>query len=359
MKRLRIKKIFNRGALVAFAVLYAFIATVGSTFSWVTSSGQKANEFAGEMGLRAVIVEDFEQQTQWQPGETITKTVSVCNDGVSPGFARISFEEIIVTMKPSGVSGPYGDPNEAGVTPEYCFKTAAGNGWQKAETVFDTVEACEGAGTPQPLPGDVVVMVKVSQAGAQRNQYAIYQALGVLGPYRRMTAQFSVQSSGGGTTLTVHNPRYWGYMNAFADSLEAAWGLVNVTSGPVTTPSAGNIGMLVCDTGEKISIDYTYLINDPIAPIGAGTLTNPAADKDRWFYEDGFFYYIGKLVPGASSLPLMSGLTLADDASIDYSSMNLQFIVNLQALQLNAQALADDWGLSTSGQLYAHLSSFC
>jgi hypothetical protein len=53
----------------------------------------------------------------------------------------------------------------------------------------------------------------------------------------------------------------------------------------------------------------------------------------------------------------MTGLTLDADADISYSLMNLQFIINMQALQLNADALAPEWGLD--GQLYAILSSFC
>jgi hypothetical protein len=358
MKRFKIKTLYARGALIAFALLYAVFATLGSTFSWVTNSEQKVNEFAGEMGLRAVIVEDFARQTQWQPGQTVAKTVSVCNDGLSPGFARISFEEIVAAMKPSSVPEPYEDPDEEGVTPEYCYEAAAGNGWQEAGAVFDNVETCEGANPPEPLPGDVVVMVKASPAGAQRNQYAICQKLGALGPFRRMTAQFHAHSSENVTTLTVGNPRYWGYKND-GDDLEAAWGLVNITSATATPPSAGNIGMLVCDTGEKISIGYANLINDPIAPIGGGALTDPATDEGKWFYEGGFFYYIGRLEPGAFSSLLMTGLTLAPDADVSYSSMRLRFIVNLQALQLNAQALVDDWGLSASGRLYEHLSSFC
>jgi hypothetical protein len=308
------------------------------------------------MGLKTVIIEDFEQQTQWQPGETVTKTVSICNVGISPGFARVSFEEIMRTMNVSSVPEPYANPGEAGVEPEFCMIGEwSGIEWEIAGVVFNAVEYRENGVLITPDPAGVVVKVLESPAGVQRNRYAIYQALDALGPYRRMTAQFSVS----GTTLIVNNPRYWGYKNAYDTELEAAWGLANETNATLTPPSAANIGGLVTDAGEKISIDYTNVINDPIAPIGGGTLTDPATDEGKWFYEGGFFYYIGRIEPGISSARLMTGLMLAYDADISYSSINLQFIVNLQSLQLNAQALVDDWGLSTSGQLYAHLSSFC
>jgi len=57
-----------------------------------------------------------------------------------------------------------------------------------------------------------------------------------------MTALFSVS----GTTLTVGNPRYWGYKDAYAAKLEAAWGLAHETSlgTPVTPPAAADIKIL-------------------------------------------------------------------------------------------------------------------
>jgi len=347
-----IKKFYSKGTLIAFALLYAFLVTLGSTFSWVTSSEQKVNEFMGEMGIKAVIIEDFVQQNQWQPGSSVTKIVSVCNDGISPLFARISFEEIIKAMKAASMPEPYEDPEEEGVSPEFCM-AGDWDAWDDALGVFDAVEFLEG-GSSIPAPAGVVVKVKISPAGAQRNRYAIYQAMDALGPYRRMTALFSVS----GTTLTVSNPRYWGYKSTdtYETELEAAWGLVKETSATAAAPAAANIGKLTGDAGKKISIDYANVINFPNT---AAALTTVGADQGKWFYEGGFFYYIGRLEPGASTAALMTGLTLADNADFSYSNMELQFIVNLQALQLNAQALAEDWGLGTSSQLYAHLSSFC
>ena len=346
MKRIKLKALYSKGALIAFALLFSFLVTIGSTFSWVTSSDQKVNEFRGEMGLKAIIVEDFTQRSKWKPGESVAKTVSVCNDGISPSFVRISFEEIMKRMEPSSVPEPFGDPEEAGVTPEYCIGAEwNGSGWEAAGTVFGTVEFRE-KGTLTPAPADVVVKVKESPAGAQRNRYAIYQT--VDGACRRMTALFSVS----GTTLTVGNPRYWGYKDAYVAKLEAAWGLAHETSPgtPVTPPAAADIETLICDAGKKISIEYTNVVT---------ALGSVGADNGKWFYNehDEFFYYIGRLEPGASSVTLMTGLRLAPDADVSYSSLNLQFIVNLQALQAKAGALAD-WGL-TSGQLYDRLSSFC
>ncbi|MCL2299792.1 MAG: hypothetical protein FWC27_06560 [Firmicutes bacterium] len=348
MGKFNIKRLYNKGTLIAFALLYAFLMTVGSTFSWVTSSNRNVNEFTGEMGLKAVIAEDFERQNQWRPGGSVTKMVSVCNDGVSPGFARVSFEEIVERMRAAGLPEPYEDPEEAGVAPEFCM-AAEWDAWEDAAAVFDTVEFLEGA-APAPVPGGVAVKVSVSPAGLQRCRYAIYQVLDGGQAFRRMTAQFSARSGAGVTTLTVRNPRYWGYKGGYA-AAEAAWGLVNKTGAAATPPLTADIENLICDTGKKIKIEYANVIT---ALDG-----NAATDAGKWFYneDDGFFYYIGKLEPGDSSAALTTGLKLDKTADASYSCMNLQFIVNLQALQLSAQALADDWGLS--GQLLAHLSSFC
>jgi len=347
MKRLKIKTLYNRGILIAFALIYALLVTLGSTFSWVTSSNEKANEFMGGMGLRTVIIEDFEQQRQWQPGTDITKIVSVCNDGISPGFARVSFEEIVTRMKAGSVPEPYGDWAESGVEPEFC-SIAEWSAWEDAAAVFADVEFREG-GLPAALPAapnQVVVKVSASPAGLQRYKYAIYQQLEGGQAYRRMTAQFS--ASGG--TLIVRNPRYWGFGDAFDAEEEAAWGLANRTGATPAAPAAAKYDKLICDAKGKITIKYTNVVT---------ALGSVGDNNEKWFYneDDGFFYYIGRLEPGGVSPTLVTGLSLAADADVSYSSMGLQFIVNLEALQLRPEALAD-WGL-TSGPLYEHLSSFC
>ena len=340
-----LKNLPGRGTAFAFGVIYALLATIGSTYSWTTSSNLKANEFTGELGLTALIVEDFERQKHWQPGSGITKTVSVYNEGKSPGFVRISFEEIIQKTAQSGISEPYADSQADGVVPEYCLIDGWAS-WKDAADVFGSVEFREGA---SPItPEGLTVKVKTSAAGLQRYQYAVYQVLGGGQAYRRVTAQFSADDN----KLTVTNPRYWGFLSAEAE-LEAAWGVVNETSLLVPSPPAAeDIGTLACDPEKKISVNYTNLIT---------ALTGAAADKDKWFYnsKDGFFYYIGKVEPGEVTRTLMTGLSLDADADVSYSRMGLKFIVNMQALQVNASALAAGWGLDTSSALYAALSSFC
>ena len=345
MIKTALRNLLGRGTVLAFGMIYALLATIGSTYSWTTSSNLKANEFTGELGLTALIVEDFEQQKHWQPGSGITKTVSVYNEGKSPGFVRVSFEEIIQMTAQSDISEPYADPQADGVVPEYCLIDGWAS-WKNADEVFGSVEFREGA---NPItPEDLIVKVKTSPAGLQRYQYAVYQTLGSGQAYRRVTAQFSA----GENKLTVINPRYWGFLSTETES-EAAWGMVKETSllAP-NPPAAEDIGTLACDPGKKIGIDYTNLIT---------ALTGAAADKDKWFYnsQDGFFYYIGKVEPGGVTRTLMSGLSLDADADVSYSRMGLKLIVNMQALQVNASALAAGWRLDTSSELYAVLSSFC
>ncbi len=344
-RKIIIHTFFGKSTMLAFALLYALLITIGSTFSWVTSSAQKVNEFSGEMGLKAVIVEDFEQQINWQPGTDITKTVSVYNDGKSEGFVRISFEEIVDQITSSSVSEPYADPEEEGVTPEYCM-VSEWEAWQNASDVTEisTVLFLEGS-LPAELPEGVTVKVYASPAGIHRYKYAIYQEINDGEAYRRMSAQFSLS----GNVLTVLNPRFWGYQETTGRS-EAAWGLLNETAAVVQPPDKEDIGYLVCDPGQKITINYSHVITE---------LTGVTEDGGKWYYnsDDGFFYYIGKIGGGEMSNTLMTSLSLADDANIAYSKMELELIVNMQALQMSTDALAADWGLS--GQLYNILASFC
>jgi hypothetical protein len=341
-----LKTFFGKGTMLLIALFYAVMVMIGSTFSWVTSSAQKANKFTGEIGLTAVIIEDFERQNDWQPGTDLTKTVSVHNEGKSPGFARISFEEITKLFKASDISEPFADADETGITPEYCLPSKWDT-WKNADTVFDSVVFLEGS-NPAVLESGVTVKVKESTAGIHRYQYAIYQEVDGGQAYRRMTAQFNAGSG----TLTVLNPRYWGYRNIGSTLIEAAWGLNNETNAVLSPPPAANIKNLLTDSDKKITINYAHLIT---------ALTDKDTDKGQWFYneDDGFFYYIGKIASNDFSSTLMTGLTLDAGADISYSLMNLQLIINLQALQTNADALVTEWGLDSDERLYEILSSFC
>jgi alternate signal-mediated exported protein len=95
----------NRPTVLAFAAAWSFLAVVGSTFSWVTSSDTRVNEFRGEARFGAVITEKFLDGSVLRPGAEVQKEVRVTNTEQVPAFVRISFSEVLKLYKMDPVTG--------------------------------------------------------------------------------------------------------------------------------------------------------------------------------------------------------------------------------------------------------------
>ena len=326
MKRFHIKRLYSRGALLAFALLYAFFTVVGSTFAWVTSTDARVNEFKGEDRPEAILYEVFEPDMDWQPGAGVPQEIGAYNSGTVNMLVRLSFEESVKTPHPLAAFAAYND--SAIVLPEYC----RASGWADAGTLFAGGVTLAGGG---PIPAGVIVKAERLETfvdGSGRYDYAIYYDLGN-GKYQRMTASFEPRS---GDVLAVSDIQYWGYTG-------------------YTTPETAKWWEDLPDTGMGESRDIYRLVASRMIQIdyNASNLDDTVPAAGKWYYnqEDGYFYYIEKLAPSQLTPSLLEGFTLSADAPASYSGLRLDFTTHLEAVSCAGAALAE-WDLGPGDAVY-------
>jgi alternate signal-mediated exported protein len=89
------RRALNKPTVLVFAVLYSLLAVIGSTFSWITSSDSRVNEFRGETRFGTTITEAFTADMAWRPGTPLAKEIRVTNVEQTPAFVRGTFEEVL------------------------------------------------------------------------------------------------------------------------------------------------------------------------------------------------------------------------------------------------------------------------
>jgi len=332
MKQLKIKHLkalYSRGALLAFALLYSFFAVIGSTFSWITSANNLANQFSGDERLDTILYEIFEPNMNLRPGDALAKEISAFNSGTVDMVVRLAFEEQL--QRPLPVQAFNAPGAAAMLFPEYCNPSS----WANAADVFP------GGVTPS-LPSGLNVKTRQLETlvgGSNRYEHIIYYGLGN-NQYQRVTASFETRIINGEETLAVSDILYWGYAGYEAPPLTADWrlNLPDIADGD----DPRNVGRLIADAGQKIAINYNAAAFDSTAPTAG-----------KWYYnqEDGFFYYIGKLEPGAFTPSLLEGFMLSADAPHIYSAMRLDFSIHLEAVS-NAPLAVGEWGLAPGNAIY-------
>jgi hypothetical protein len=101
----KFKSVLNRGTVLGFAAVYAVMAIIGSTFSWVTSSDTRVNQFRGEISFGATVSENFTSNLAWRPNTADTKVARVTNTEKSPAFVRVSLAEAMQSYGLSDTNG--------------------------------------------------------------------------------------------------------------------------------------------------------------------------------------------------------------------------------------------------------------
>lgn len=330
----------SKKSLMAVSIALACVVVLSGTFAWFTAADSVTNHLeTGLLGDGSVeLVEVFTPPTEWVPGQEVTKQVSVANTGNTDALVRVSFEEML--KKLNGVA----TPQDARLTassgyipqtfnPENFMKAP----WVKASTVFTTVNA----------PADVEIWVQSDGKGAYSfvSICSIDDITGYAGQYQRTTAEYKVSDDQ--KTLTVSNVKYYAYEGTI--STQAAWGLQNVTTAPLTPPLKANIGHAVLD--EKILLNYSSFIT-----------TDLAGSANKWYYNeaDGFFYYMGVLESGQFTNRLLESIKLDETAGNEYGGMEFDLVVNMQAIQNTEAAIKDaaGWNLSNAALISA-LAAYC
>jgi hypothetical protein len=336
----------RRTIAVCTAGVLAVIMLVSASFAWFTSKDSVKNhlETARITDGSASIVEVFTPPTEWIPGQSVTKQVSVANNGTGDVLVRVSFEELLRRLKlPAEASGAPLDVSSDDIPQLFNAAPYLENPWAAADSTL----------TVTGLPSGVTVKTQAVTEGG-KTSYAFVALYKIpsgtyADQYQRVTADYAVD----GTELTVSNVKYWAFSGMTEE--KAAWADFENprTSAIPTTPrrEAAAIGSAL--TGEAIRL--SYIDTDSVKA------AEPAAGK--WWYNpaDGFFYYIGKLASGAITNPLLDKLTLDGSADDSYSGMEFDLFVNMEAIQNTREAITalNGWNLTGQTALIDALSPFC
>ncbi|MDR1952887.1 MAG: BsaA family SipW-dependent biofilm matrix protein [Clostridiales Family XIII bacterium] len=342
----------NKKLVICTSSALALIMVIMATFAWFTANDAVKNhlETAQISDGSARIVEVFTPPTNWTPGQTVTKNVSVANDGTEDILARVSFEEMMDLLKvPASAKDKMasGDQIPQTVNPAN-YNDAAG---YKDITKTNL--------TVKNLPGDVTLRVKTDTTTGSKVAYSFVAYAPITsgthnGKFQRVTADFAVN----GTEVTVSNLKYWAFDGRNKDT--AAWAKfvkpqITNPAAPIKKPGRADINNPITDSGKKITLDYTDK--------NISTLAKPV--ENQWWYNngDGFFYYIGKIAPGMSTVSLLDSLTLDPSAGPEYGGMAFDLFVNMEAIQNSKAAItsATGWNLNPTADkdLVDALSQFC
>jgi alternate signal-mediated exported protein len=104
-KGIRLKQALDKWTALAFAIAWAFLAVIGSTFSWITTTDSRVNVFRGEARFGTSITEVFTPNFAWRPGTTAAKEVRVINTEKVPAFVRLHGAELLKIYETDPVTG--------------------------------------------------------------------------------------------------------------------------------------------------------------------------------------------------------------------------------------------------------------
>ncbi len=330
----------NKKLMGGLAVAMSLVLIASASFAWFTSKDEKVNHFETKQITdgSVTLVEIFTPPTDWKPGQEVIKNVSAANVSESDALVRISFEEILKKLSNNGKVVTDTAPGHAGYLPVHVGIDAY-TGWTKL-----TATDINGS-----LPGGVVIYRNGGTdpaSGKTVYSYFTYYDLGD-GSYQKLTATIKPN----GNKVDVTDILYYYFEGK--TTYQADWAGINVkVTAPVVHP---------LNTVFNFPTKTAPLATDSKIKLKFDALTETMTNNNWWYNQaDGYFYYIGKLVPGQISEKLLDTVTLDGSADNAYALMELDMVVLLEAIQNTPAAMTatDGWAL-TDAALIAKLTEFC
>ncbi|MCL2299394.1 MAG: hypothetical protein FWC27_04525 [Firmicutes bacterium] len=336
----------NRKTLTVIAIVLALVIAASATFAWITSKNQIANEFKNEgfaNGNGLVAIEP-EKEFKLVIGEKTDKHVSVLNTGESGMLARVSFEEMNKLLSLTNTVQYHNAITDAAanqIAIPFNNSTAALTGWS----------SYTGPIAPA-LPSGVTLYTKTG--GTTTNPVPMFKAMYEYGtPTQYQLVKFdgkaTIDATGAVTGITDATYAYGFYTEGTAvynswngQHNYAPWNAV--TPFGTTTPALIDIGKSTVNATD-ITLHYS------------SDLITATPTPDKWFYFDGYFYYIGVLDGGQATPYLLEQVGLNADVNQDiWQKYEYTLVVCVEGLQANKDAVTDTssysnptaagWGLS-------------
>ena len=323
----------HKKVILAVALAFAVILATAGTYAWFTASDNVVNRFESKsLGGSVGIFERFTPPTNWKPGQEITKEVGVANTGETGALVRMSFDEALTVLANGGAiseTAVQADSVSGTRLPVNTDPTA----YSTATPAFTAISDSDlASGT---IPAGVTILRSQSATDSTAIGHVAYYDLGA-GEFQ------AIKLTDGAVTLdaakkTVLDLSKFGY---------------RYYDGSVSTTADWTVGKPAVTATSALDANIALNFLNTSATINAG----------KWFYNtaDGYFYYIGELLPGTTSPLLLNSVALDEDAGNEYAQITYDLNVKMEAIQNTADALAE-WVPNSGGTaaLYAAMVAFC
>lgn len=367
---------------------------LAGTFAWVQLNDERINRMKTSAITDGTVHlnEEFTPKDDWEIGTEHDKKVSVTNAGNSRVFVRVSYEEVLKFYGNDGepVAKQTGATSAADLPVAFNAGKYTGNGWvdvpssQITPALPANVKVKAKGTKTSEITGDGSTVEKVGLEYAIFNEYEA-------GKFQKMDASLKVASSTGATadtwTYTVADINYYVYQSQEFKAVD--WAGSNTVLG--TSGTRYNVDYdytafantpTTLATGTQIPtvdpVDNTRWLADLQSDSGldsslytvynAAGMTNavPASGgENKWLYndKDGYFYYMNVLNSGETTPEFLNALGLKADASKKYSDMQLDLVLNMEAIQAVKAAITDPsgnnggWGMNSTDPVAVHLQS--
>ncbi|MCL2298952.1 MAG: hypothetical protein FWC27_02250 [Firmicutes bacterium] len=364
----------NKKLIMAMAIVLAIATMAGATFAWFQSDDGVVNHMeTGQLTDGDVqIVEIFPVQ-DINPGVELDKVVWTVNSGNVDALVRVSFAEVLQMLDNNGaayddVSAVWANEGTSGnptIPQLFSSDSVTGTGAYTASKGWIELDLADPGcpfNTATGIPAGVTVLYKEFTASAGTpNEFTTYSFVcyGTIdydgtddayedkydGKLQYVTAEFAIDAA---MALTVSDVKCWYFK--YDDLIENKWAdlarFTELGSFDLETPQNSDFALpmlaSISDPGKLFELYFSANVKTSIADCNKG---------DWWYNEDdGYFYYIDKLAPGAATSDLLKSVKLNSDAEDAYCNLLYDLIVKMEAIQNLEEAVtaSDGWDLDDS-----------
>jgi predicted ribosomally synthesized peptide with SipW-like signal peptide len=370
------QKIKNKRLMLGMlTVCLAVLTILSGTFAWFTASDDVTNHLEAEQLTNGdVKISEIFDPEPLNPGVEVVKRVSTVNTGSADAFVRISFAEALTMMTSATADQVATAYSGAANTIPQIFDadSIATGGAYAGWSNLASPAAGDFAGTVATVPAGVTTLYKKTVIGGKNYyEFVSYAAISITGNkydgmYQAVKVEYKVDPTTGNVTIApididttgsspnLVNAAFYQF-NTQATATQKVWSALNSTHAPFdtytldtpvpatdfNTAGAAIVGDAQADANIKLLFNASVKTNLSACAVG------------DWWYNaaDGYFYYIGLLKSGQSTInPVLDALKLDQASGSLYSNLQFDLTPCMDGIQALADAiqLTGGWALGTA-----------
>lgn len=328
---------------LALAGGFAVLALTAATFAWFTSDDSKKNHFesSAATGKDIEVVETFEPPVDWEPGSEVNKDVAISNVGETKSLVRVSLKESLELLTDAGAKETSDGSELAGKTNDQAMlissQLPAGYTESTLAEAAPSISIKDGA-----FSGDYTLVVFEKANGTE---YSYRYAFKKGSEYFRASNLTSfTRDADGKVSLKKGEVPKLNYIDlTYNPALTGDWAAAKPTAPSITNGSAAMNSVIQVGTPAKLAPIQINFVN---------LIATPDANADSWYYnaDDGYFYYMKAIEPGASTVQMMDSVQLLPEADNTYSKLKYDLTVKGEGISA-FKAAVDQWIPDTNSAL--------